>query len=218
MRRFLVIGLGNFGFHVAKALFEDGNEVIAIDLDKGRVQAIDAYATEAILMNAVDKDTMKALGMEHLDGVVVSTGANISTSVLICLHLQEIGVKRIIAKANDDDHAKVLKKVGATEIIHPERDMAQRVARNLSRPNIIDFIPLAEEFDLAQIDPPRKFIGKSLKELNLREKYNVHIIAIKELVPENFILVPPANFIIKDSDILIVLGKSNDIKGIKALT
>jgi trk system potassium uptake protein TrkA len=155
--------------------------------------------------------------MEQLDGVVVSTGSNISTSVLICLHLQELGVKRIIAKAIDDDHAKVLKKVGATEIIHPERDMALRVARNLSRPNIIDFIPLADDFDLAQIDPPREFIGKSLKDLNLRAKYNVHIIAIKELVPENFILVPPANFIIKDSDILIALGKSEDIKGIKAL-
>jgi trk system potassium uptake protein TrkA len=218
MRRFVVIGLGNFGFHVARSLFEDGNEVIAVDRDKARVQTIDAHSTEAIVMNAVDKDAMKALGMEHVDGVVVSTGANISTSVLICLHLQEIGVRRIIAKANDDDHAKVLKKVGATEIIHPERDMAQRVARNLSRPNIIDFIPLAEDFDLAQIDPPRAFIGKSLRELNLRAKYNVHIIAIKELVPDNFLLVPPASFIIKDSDILILLKKSKDIKRIKELT
>jgi trk system potassium uptake protein TrkA len=217
MKRFAVIGLGNFGFHVAQALFEDGNEVIAIDVDKTRVQAIDAHATEAIVMNGIDREMMKALGMDQLDGVVVSTGANISTSVLICLHLQEFKVKRIIAKAIDDDHAKVLKKVGATEIIHPERDMALRVARNLSRPNIIDFIPLADDFDLAQIDPPREFIGKSLKDLNLRAKYNVHIIAIKELVPENFILVPPANFIIKDSDILIALGKSEDIKGIKAL-
>ncbi len=217
MKRFAVIGLGNFGFHVAQALFEDGNEVIAIDMDKARVQAIDSHATEAIVMNGVDREMMKALGMEQLDGVVVSTGANISTSVLICLHLQEFKVKRIIAKAIDDDHAKVLKKVGATEIIHPERDMALRVARNLSRPNIIDFIPLAEDFDLAQIDPPREFVGRSLRELNLRAKYNVHIIAIKELVPENFILVPPASFIIKDSDILIALGKSEDIKGIKTL-
>jgi trk system potassium uptake protein TrkA len=217
MKRFAVIGLGNFGFHVAQALFEDGNEVIAIDMDKARVQAIDSHATEAIVMNGVDREMMKALGMEQLDGVVVSTGANISTSVLICLHLQEFKVKRIIAKAIDDDHAKVLKKVGATEIIHPERDMALRVARNLSRPNIIDFIPLAEDFDLAQIDPPMEFVGRSLRELNLRAKYNVHIIAIKELVPENFILVPPASFIIKDSDILIALGKSEDIKGIKTL-
>lgn len=216
MKRFAVIGLGNFGFHVARALFEDGKEVVAIDIDKARVQAADAHATEAIVMDGVDKDAMKALDMEQFNAVVVSTGENISTSVLICLHLQELGVRRIIAKALDDDHAKVLKKVGATEIIHPERDMALRVARSLSRPNIIDFIPLAEGFDLAQIDPPKAFIGRSLRELNLRAKYNVHIIAIKELIPENFILVPPADFIIKDSDILIALGRSEDINRIKA--
>jgi trk system potassium uptake protein TrkA len=117
----------------------------------------------------------------------------------------------------DQDHAKILKRVGASEIIHPERDMAVRISRGLSRPNVLDFIPLADEFDLIQVGPPREFIGKTLKDLNLRAKYNVHIIAIKELVPENFILVPPANFVIKDSDVLIMLGKSEDIRKIKAL-
>ena len=217
MKRFAVIGLGNFGFHATKALFEDGNEVVAIDTDKSRVQAIDPHCTEAVVLDATDKESLKSLGLEQMDGVIVSTGTKISTSILICLHLHEIGVKKILAKALDDDHAKILKRVGATEIIHPERDMAMRVSRSLSRPNMLDFIPLAEEFDLIQVGPPREFIGKSLKDLNLRAKYNVHIIAIKELVPENFVLVPPANFIIKDSDILIMLGKSDDIRKIKAL-
>jgi trk system potassium uptake protein TrkA len=217
MKRFAVIGLGNFGFHAAKALYEDGNEVIAIDLDKGRVQAIDGHCTEAIVLEATDKETLKTLGLENMDGVIISTGTKISTSILICLHLQEIGVKKILAKALDDDHGKILKRMGATEIIHPERDMALRVSRGLSQPNVMDFIPLSDEFDLIQVDPPREFIGKSLKEINLRAKYNVHIIAIKELVPENFILVPPANFVIKDSDILIMLGKSKNIKEIKSL-
>jgi trk system potassium uptake protein TrkA len=211
MKRFAVIGLGNFGFHAAKALFEDGNEVIAIDTDKGRVQAIDPYSTEAVVLDATDKEALKSLGLENMDGVIVSTGTKISTSILICLYLQENGVKKILAKALDEDHGKILKRVGATEIIHPERDMALRVSRGLSHPNILDFIPLADEFDLVQVGPPREFIGKSLKELNLRAKYSVHIIAIKELVPENFLLVPPANFVIKDSDILIMLGKSDDI-------
>jgi len=217
MKRFAVIGLGNFGFHAAKALFEDGNEVVAIDMDKGRVQAIDPYSTEAVVLDATDKEALKSLGLENMDGVIVSTGAKISTSILICLYLQENGVKKILAKALDEDHGKILKRVGATEIIHPERDMALRVSRGLSRPNILDFIPLADEFDLVQVGPPREFIGKSLQELNLRAKYNVHIIAIKELVPENFLLVPPAGFVIKDSDILIMLGRSEDIKRIKAL-
>mgnify|MGYP001766471129 CR=1 FL=1 len=217
MKRFAVIGLGNFGFHAAKALFEDGNEVVAIDADKVRVQAVDPHCTEAVVLNAADREALKTLGLDGMDGVIVSTGTNISNSILICLYLQEIGVKKILAKALDDDHAKILKRVGATEIIHPERDMALRVSRGLSRPNVLDFIPLSDEFDLVQAGPPSEFVGMSLIELNLRAKYNVHIIAIKEQVPENFILVPPASFVIKESDILIMLGKSEDIRRIKAL-
>lgn len=217
MKHFAVIGLGNFGFYAARALFEDGNEVVAIDTDRVRVQAVDPYSTEALVLDATDKEALKSLGLENMDGVIVSTGTKISTSILICLYLHEIGVKEIMAKAQDDDHGKILTRVGATEIIHPERDMALRLSRGLSRPNVLDFIPLAEEFDLIQVGPPKEFIGKSLKELNLRAKYNVHIIAIKELVPENFILVPPASFVIKDSDILIMLGKSEDIRKIKEL-
>lgn len=217
MKRFAVIGLGNFGFHAAKALYEDGNEVIAIDTDRHRVQSIDPYCTEAVVLDSTDKEALKSLGLEHMDAVLVSTGTQISTSILICLHLQEIGVKKILAKALDEDHAKILRRVGATEVIHPERDMAVRVSRGLSRPNVLDFIPLAEDYDMIQVAPPREFIGKNLMELNLRAKYNVHIIAIKELVPENFILVPPAQFVIKDSDVLIMLGKTEDIRRIKAL-
>jgi trk system potassium uptake protein TrkA len=217
MKRFAVIGLGNFGFHVAKALYEDGNEVVAVDRDKARVQAIDAHSTEAVALDATDKDSLKTLGLQEMDAVIVSTGTRISISILICLYLQEIGVKKILAKALDEDHAKILKRVGATGIIHPEKDMAIRVARGLSRPNILDFIPLGEDFDLVQVAPPREFVGNSLRDLNLRSKYNIHIIAIKELVPENFVLVPPADFVIKDSDILIILGKTDDIKKVKAL-
>jgi trk system potassium uptake protein len=217
MKKFAVIGLGNFGFHAAKALYEDGNAVLAVDTDKGRVQGIDAYCTEAVVLDATDKDALKALGLEHMDGVIVSTGTKISTSILICLFLHEIGIKKILVKALDQDHEKILKRVGANEIIHPERDMAVRISRGLSRPNVLDFIPLADDFDLIQVGPPREFIGKSLKDLNLRAKYNVHIIAIKELIPENFVLVPPASFVIKDSDVLIMLGKSEDIRKIKTL-
>ena len=217
MKRFAVIGLGNFGFHVAQALYEEGHETVAIDYDKNRVQAIDPHCTEAVVLDATDKDAMKALGLEVMDAVIVSTGTRISTSILICLYLQEMGIKRILAKALDEDHEKILKKVGATEVIHPERDMAMRVARGLSTPNVLDFIPLSEDFDLIQVGPPKDFTGKSLRDLHLRAKYNVHVIAVKELVPEGLVLAPPADFVIKDSDILIMLGKTEDIKKIKGL-
>ncbi|MCA9413317.1 MAG: TrkA family potassium uptake protein, partial [Candidatus Omnitrophica bacterium] len=132
MKRFAVIGLSNFGFFTAKALFEDGSEVIAIDQDRDRVQEIDPFSTQAVVLDATDRESLNTLGLEQLDAVVVSTGSKISTSILICLHLHEIGVKRILAKAQDDDHAKILQKVGATEIIHPERDMAFRLSQNLT--------------------------------------------------------------------------------------
>lgn len=217
MKKFAVIGLGNFGFHVAKTLFEEGHEVIAIDSNRNRVQAISKFCTEAIVMDATETSSLKALGLEELDAVVVSTGTNISNSILTCLHLHEFGVKNILAKALDEDHKKILEKVGATEIINPEKAMAVRVAKGLSTPNILDFIPLAKGFDLLQVDPPRGFIGKTLKQLDLRAKYGVYIIAVKEIVPENFVLVPPADFVIKDSDLLIMMGKDEDIRRIKAL-
>jgi trk system potassium uptake protein TrkA len=217
MKKFAVIGLGNFGFHTAKALYEDGNEVIAIDTDRNVVQDIGPYATEAIVMDATDKAALRTVGLENVDGVVVATGTNISNSLLICLYLQEMGIKRILAKAIDEDHEKILKRVGATEIIHPERDIAYRVARSLSKPNLLDFIPLAEGFELVEIGPPREFISKSLRELNLRARYNVYVVAVQETVPENFVFVPSADFVLKDSDVMIMLGRTEDIDRIKGL-
>jgi trk system potassium uptake protein TrkA len=217
MKRFAVIGIGKFGFHVTKTLFEGGNEVVAIDQDRNRIQDIEPFCTETMVLDAKQKERLKALGLEDLDAVVVSTGVNTITSILITSYLQEIGVKRILAKAADEDHGNILKKVGATEIIYPEKDMAVKVARGLSTPHILDFLPLTEDYNLIQIAPPRPFIGKSLRALDLRARHNIYVIAVKEIVPENFVLLPPADFIIKDSDILIMLGRSEDIKRIKAL-
>lgn len=218
MKRFAVIGLGKFGFHVAKELFIEGNEVIAIDKNPDRVQEIDPFCTEAIVLDASEKEKLRALGLDEMDGVVVSIGSDVSSSVLLTLHLQEIGVKKLLAKAVDEDHGKLLRKVGATEVIHPEKAMALKVARGLSRPNVLDFIPLTEDFQLLQIAPPPAFIGKSLRQLDLRAIYNVHVIAVKEIIPDNTVLVPSADFVIKDSDILIVLGKTVDVKSIKDLS
>ena len=214
MKRFVVIGLGKFGFHAAKTLYEEGSEVLAIDSDQGRCQTVDPYCTEAIVMDATDKEALRSLALNEVDGALVSTGSDTSRSILITLYLHELGVKRIHTKAVNEDHGKILLKVGATEIIQPEMSMAIRTARALSSPNMIDFIPLEQDYDLIQIAPPREFIGKSIKVLNLRAKYNIHVIAIKELIPENFVLAPPADFVIKDSDILVILGKHSDLRKI----
>jgi trk system potassium uptake protein TrkA len=217
MRRFAVIGAGSFGFHVAKALYESKNQVIAIDRHKEKVQAIEPHCTSAIVQDVTDIEALKGLGLDEMDAVVVSTGADIKPSILICFHLSRLGVKRIIAKAEDDDHGEILTQLGASEIIRPEREMAQRLALRLTSPNILDFLPLEEEYTIAQIEPPRSFIGKTLMELELRKRYKVNVIAVKELVPERFVMVPGAEFTVKDSDILVILGKKADLAKIKEL-
>jgi len=153
-----------------------------------------------------------------VDAAVVSTGDDTNASILATLYLTEFGVKKILVKARDEDHAKVLKRVGATEVIFVESTMAVKVARSLSMTSILDMILLSEEYNIIEVAPPESFVGKTLKELNLRAKYQVHVIAIQELVPENFVLVPPADFVIKDSDLLIMIGKSEHIKKIKELS
>lgn len=218
MKRFAVIGVGRFGYYVAKALYENKNEVIAIDRNKERVQAIVPHCTSAIVQDVTDIEALKGLGLDEMDGVIVSTGANIKPSILICFHLGRLGIKRIIAKAEDDDHGEILKQLGATEIIRPGMDMAQRLALRLTSPNILEFLPLEEEYTIAQVDPPSSFIGKSLMELELRKRYRVNVIAVKESGPERFVMVPGADFTVKDGDILIILGKKSDLAKIRELS
>jgi len=217
MKRFAVIGVGSFGFYVAKALYENKNEVIAIDRSKERVQAVEPFCTSAIVQDVTDMEALKGLGLGEVDAVIVSTGANIKPSILICFHLRRLGINRIIAKAEDDDHGEILKLLGASEIIRPGVDMAKRLALQLTSPNILEFLPLEEDYTIAQVAPPAPFIGRSLRELDLRQRYGLNIIAIKELVPERFVMVPTADFVVKDSDLLIMVGKEADLKKIKEL-
>ncbi len=217
MKRFAVIGTGSFGYYVAKALYENENEVIAIDRNKERVQAIEPYCTSAIVQDVTDIKALKALGLDEMDAVIVSTGENIKPSILICFHLSRLGIKRIIVKAEDDDHGEILKQLGATEIIRPSMDMAEGLALRLTSPNILEFLPLAEDYTIAQVNAPPSFIGKSLSDLDLRRRYEINIIAVKELVPGRFVMVPSPDFTVKGSDVLVMLGKEADLKEIKEL-
>ncbi len=216
-KKYATIGLGNFGFNVTKTLFEEGHDVVAVDLDEDATQRIQPYCTQAVVADATQKETIRGLGLEEMDAVVVSMGDNESSATLITLYLKEFGVKRIVVKASNEDHGKILSKVGASDVIYPEKDMAIKVARSLSTPDVLDYIPMSGDYLIAEIAPLDAFVGKSLAELQLRSRYGITVIGIKELVPENFILVPPASFVIKHSDILIVIGKRVDIQKIKTL-
>ena len=217
MKRFAVIGAGKFGFYVAKALYENKNEVIVFDRDKERIQAIEPYCTSAIVQDLTDFEAIKGLGLEEADAVIVSTGDDIKPSILICFHLSRLGVKRIIVKAEDDDHGEILKQLGASEIILPGVDMAHRLALRLTSPNILEYLPLEEDYTIVQIDAPPSFVNKSLRTLDLRKRYEINIIAVKEAIPTPTIMVPGGDFVVKRGDILVVLGRESDLGKIKEL-
>ena len=215
MKRVVVIGLGIFGFNIAKDLYENGMEVIAVDKDKEVVQKIKDFSTKAVLADGTDKEVMESIGIQEDDVVIISFGENLAASTLITLHLKEMKVKNIIVKAPNEDHKRVLEKVGATEVIIPEREMADKVAKSIISPNILDYIPLSEDYTISEIVPPASFMGKTIGELHLRTKHHIEVIAVRETLPERLTMVPRAEFVIKDSDVLVVIGKEKDIQKIK---
>jgi trk system potassium uptake protein TrkA len=209
--KFAVIGLGSFGSNVAKTLYEKGHEVLAVDKDKDRIEEVKAFVSHAVHMDADDKENLLALGIQDMDVVIVSLAHEMESSILTVLYLDEIGAERIVAKALTEDHKKILESVGATEVIFPEKDMAIKTALRLSNPNVLEYLPLLSGVGIQEIAPPEKFIGKSLRELNLRNKYGIQILAVKEIIPEKITYIPQADFVIKDSDILIVMGEDKQL-------
>jgi len=215
MKRVIVIGLGIFGFNIVKDLYENGIEVVAVDKNKEIVQKIRDFSTKAIVADGTDKEVLESLGIQPDDVVIISFGEDLAASTLITLHLKELKVKHITVKAPNEDHKRVLEKVGATEVIIPEREIADKVARSLISPNVLDYIPLSEDYTICEIAPPSSFYGKTIGELHLRTKYHVEVIAVKEMLPDRLRMIPRADFVVKDSDILVVIGKEQDVQKIK---
>ncbi|MBP1765930.1 MAG: Trk transport system, NAD-binding component [Candidatus Aminicenantes bacterium] len=214
--KFAVIGLGSFGLNVARTLYERGHEVVTIDVDKDKVEEAKSFSSHAVLSDASAKENLEALGITEMDVVVVSLGSAMEASILTVLHLHELGLKRIVAKASTEDHGKILDAVGATEVVYPEKDMAIRTALKLTSPHILECLPLISGVSIQEIAPPERFIGKSLRDLDLRNKYGIQILAVRELIPERTLYVPPADFVIKDSDVLIAMGDEKMLEKITA--
>ena len=214
-QRVVVIGLGIFGMNLVKELCSSGVEVIAIDKSKEAIQKARDCASKAIVADGTDQDVMNAIGLREDDIVVVSFGEDLAASTLITLHLKQMKVKNIIVKAPNEEHKLILEKVGATEVIIPEKEMADKIAKSLVSPNVLDYIPLADGYMICEIAPPPGFIGKSLAEIQLRSKYHIDVIAVRDMLTEKINMVPAANFVVKDSEVLIVVGKETDIDKIK---
>jgi trk system potassium uptake protein TrkA len=215
MGQYVVIGLGNFGFNTAISLTKRGNEVLVIDSDPRRIEKIKDLVTDAIIADAREKNILKEFIQPNIDAVIVNLGDTIESSALVTLHLKEIGVNDIIVKVFEEIHGKILKKLGATEIINPEKDTATRLAERLTAPNLIEHIPLAPEYSIVEIALPDKFAGKTLKELQLRNKFNLEVIAVKDVLSEKFKLIPSADYKLEPDNVIIVIGKKEDLAKIK---
>ncbi len=214
-KRVVVVGLGIFGINIVRELCKSGVEVIAIDKVKEAVQHVRDCATKAIVADGTDPEIMNAIGLREDDLVIVSFGEDLAASTLITLHLRQMKVKNIIVKAPNEDHKLILEKVGATEVIIPEKIMADKVAKSIVSPNVLDYIPLSEDYIICEIAPPASFIGKSIAELQLRNRYHVDVIAVRDTLTEKIQMIPPASFVVKDSEVLVVVGREADIDKIK---
>lgn len=220
MKHLVVIGLGHFGFHAVRVLYEAGKEVLAIDLNSEAVQEAADYATRAVVADATERNTLEALGVREMDAAIISLGGRMDVITLAALHVIELGVPHVAVKALSEDHGRILTAIGVHEVIQPERDMAIRVASRLARKDVVDFLPLLPGYSITEIKAPQEFVGKSLKELSLRNRLNVQLVAIQHDQcgdPSKINIVPRAEDVIHDGDILILLGDNRDLDRISEI-
>ncbi|MBD7913670.1 TrkA family potassium uptake protein [Clostridium sp. Sa3CUN1] len=214
-KQFVIIGLGRFGYSIAKTLYSLGNDVLAIDKDEDIVQEIADSVTHAVQLDATDENALRSLGIRNFDVAVVTIGDNIQASVMATLLVKELGVKYIIAKGHSDLHAKVLYKIGADRVVLPEKDMGVRVAHNLVSANILDYIELSEDYSVMEIQVLDDWTGKSLNDLRLRSKYGINVMAIKRGDEVN--LSPSAEDIVEDNDIIVAIGSAEDLSRLEGM-
>ena len=215
MKSYIVIGLGKFGTEAAKRLCEFGCEVLAIDRKPELVQPVSNLVTQAVVGDARDKEVLRALGAKDFECAIVAIGDNLADSVLATMNLKELGVPYIVCKAADETHRQVLMKLGADRVVIPEQEHAQRLAKNLSSPNVLDYIELSEEYGIIEIPAPKSWQGKSLKELNVRAKLGVNIIAVDKAGKIN--VSPAADYRIEAEDIMVVLGDTAALNAVQKL-
>ncbi|MEM0231403.1 MAG: TrkA family potassium uptake protein [Candidatus Woesearchaeota archaeon] len=207
-RQIAVIGMGRFGSTVAKTLSQLGENVIAIDEDEKKINAIKDFVAYAKQANATDIVALRQAGVANCETAVVATGD--ASSIIITMALLELGVKNVIAKASDEIMGAALKKVGASRVIYPEIDSAVRLANQLISSDILEFIEISPEYSVQEIIAPRQFVNWNIGEMEFRKKYDVTIIGIKR--KNKIIVVPASNEVIEKDDVLVLLGKTESIK------
>lgn len=215
MKSFLVVGLGRFGMSLAEDLCRQGNEVLAMDTDERLVQAAADLVTRAVVGDACDPEVLRAVGARNFDCAVVAFASDVGDSALITLNLKEQGVPKVVAKANSEVHRKVLEKIGVDQVVFPEQEMAQRLARSLDNGDILNFIDLSEEYSIAERRLPDSWKGHSIRELDIRARYALTIIGLRRR--GQMVLSPRPEHIFEADESLVVLGRDEDIRRLERL-
>ena len=204
MKSYVVVGLGRFGAEVARQLRILDCEVLAMDTNPELVQEISGGVTHAVVADGRDKSVLKALGVKDFDCAIVAIGDDLAASVLATMNLKELGIRHIVCKAHDETHRRVLEKLGANQVVIPEKENAARLARSLSSPNVLDYIELSDDYGIVEVPVPKSWQEKTLKDLNVRAKLGVNILAIRRGGKIN--VSPAADFAFQEGDIVVVLG------------
>lgn len=217
-QQFAVIGLGRFGSAMARTLTELGQEVIGIDADEDKVRELADVIAQAVELDATDERALRSVGIADVDVAVVSIGENIESSLLVVMQLRELGVGRVVAKAVTPLHGRILEKLGVSRVIFPEREMAVRIAHSLVMPSALDYIELSREFSIVEVPAPEEFVGRTLKQLELRRRYGLTLIAIKRRQapggPEVTNISPSPDEPIQAGDVLSLLGSQQRLRAL----
>lgn len=209
MKSFVIIGLGRFGTAIAGELSALGHEVLAVDVDEERVQQVADHVTHAVTGDGRNIEVLRALGVRNFDCVVVAMGSDVGNSALITLNLKELGVKEVICKAQSHVHSRVLEKIGADRVVFPEYEMGAKLAQGLSSSNVLNFIELSEDYGILELSAPQSWQGKSLRELDVRNRHHVNVIAIRKNGELN--VAPSPDLSLESGDQVVALGRYEDI-------
>jgi trk system potassium uptake protein TrkA len=210
-KHFVVLGLGTFGGALAARLSENGCRVTGVDVDQSLVDALKDRLYEAVIANATERSTMEQLGLGEADAVFISLGEDLSPSLLATLHAKEFGAKRIIVKGLSTEHGKILRALGVERVVFPEIEIAHSLADRMTWPNVLDYVPIDPEHSVVEITVPDSLAGKTLLEADLRRRHNIWVIGVKDALTGTFQMFPDPQFRFNDDQLLVVLGKQDDL-------
>ena len=211
MKQIAVLGLGRFGESLAMALMAMGNQVLGIDIDEDKVSAVEEELTHVAIADMTDANSLRSLGLSNLDVAVVCTG-DIQTSIMATVLLKDLGVQKVVSKAKNVLHEKILCKVGADQVVFPERDMGVRLAHGIADTNVIEFIELSSVYSLAEVFILPEWKGKALMDADIRVNYGLNVVAIRR--QGDIIVSPRASEVMQEGDVMVVIGKNADISNL----